>query len=239
MKVLITGGARGIGKSISEIFAKNGYDLCINYNKSEKEALLLQKELQDLYDIKVKLIKADLSDLSSIHDLYQKLKTLYPDGVDILINNSGVCIDELFDKVEFEKVQKLYNINLLSVVELTRLVVSDMIKKKSGSIINISSVSGVLGCSCEVDYSTTKAAINGFTKALAKEVGESNINVNAVAPGIIKTDMTCDLDEEYCLSNIPLHRYGSANEVAKLVYDISQNKYITGQIIGIDGAIVI
>ena len=167
MKVFITGGARGIGKSISEVFAKNGYDLCINYNKSEKEALLLQKELQDLYNIKVKLIKADLSDLSSINDLYQNLKTLYPDGVDILINNSGVCIDELFDKVEFEKVQKLYNINLLSVVELTRLVITDMVKKKSGSIINISSVSGVLGCSCEVDYSTTKAAINGFTKALA------------------------------------------------------------------------
>ena len=239
MTVLITGGARGIGKSISEVFAKNGYNLCINYNKSEKEALLLKKELQDLYDIKVKLIKADLSDLNAIYDLYQNFKTIFPEGADILINNSGVCIDELFDKADLEEVKKLYNINLLSVIELTRLVISDMIKRKSGTIINISSVSGVLGCSCEVDYSTTKAAINGFTRALAKEVGNSNINVNAIAPGIIKTDMTRDLDEEYCLSNIPLHRYGSANEVAKLVYDISQNKYITGQIIGIDGAIII
>lgn len=239
MTVLITGGAKGIGKAISEVFAKNGYDLCINYNKSEKEALLLKKELQDLYDIKVKIIKADLSDLSSIDDLYQNFKTFCPEGADILINNSGVCIDELFDKADLDKVKKLYNINLLSVIELTRLVISDMIKRKSGSIINISSVSGVLGCSCEVDYSTTKAAINGFTKALAKEVGDSNINVNAIAPGIIRTDMTSELDEEYCLSNIPLHRFGSVEEVSKLVFDVSQNKYITGQVIGIDGAIII
>ncbi|MDO5015126.1 MAG: SDR family NAD(P)-dependent oxidoreductase [Clostridia bacterium] len=239
MTVLITGGATGIGKAICEIFAKNGYDLAINYYKSEKEALLLKKELQDMYKGKIELFKYNLASLDNVSNLYHEFKQAYPKGADVLVNNAGICEDKLFQDLDDDKINEIYNVNLLSAIKLTRLVISDMISKKSGTIINISSISGVLGCSYEVDYSTTKAALNGFTKALSKEVGKSNITVNAIAPGIIKTEMTKDLDEEYCKQCIPLNRYGTTKEVADLVYHLSQNKYITGQIIGIDGAMIL
>ncbi len=227
---LITGGARGIGESISRALAEDGFKVIIHCGSSIEAAKELCEELED-----AEYISADLSDPESVNLIKEK----YPE-IDVLVNNAGVALVDLFDKVEDERMRKMFEINLFSPINLSRAYIPSMISSKGGAIINISSVFGEVGGSCEVDYSTAKAGIIGFTKALAKEVGPANIRVNCVCPGVIDTDMNDDLsfdDVEALCDDIPLQRMGNPEEVADLVSFLASDKatYITGSVFDVNG----
>ena len=227
---LVTGGARGIGESISRALASDGWKVIIHCGKSVEEAKELCDELED-----AEYISADLSDINSVAVITEK----YP-HVDLLVNNAGVALVDLFDKVSDERMRKMFEINLFAPIRLARAYVPYMISKKGGSIINISSVFGEVGGSCEVDYSAAKSALIGFTKALAKEVGPAGIRVNCVCPGVIDTDMNDDLtfeDVESLCDDIPLQRMGDGEEVADCVAFLASDKakYITGSVFDVNG----
>ena len=227
---LITGGARGIGESISRALAEDGFKVIIHCGSSIEAAKELCEELED-----AEYISADLSDPESVNLIKEK----YPE-IDVLVNNAGVALVDLFDTVSEERMREMFEINLFSPINLSRAYIPSMISRKGGAIINISSVFGEVGGSCEVDYSTAKAGIIGFTKALAKEVGPANIRVNCVCPGVIDTDMNDDLsfdDVEALCDDIPLQRMGDPEEVADLVSFLASDKatYITGSVFDVNG----
>lgn len=229
-KALITGGARGIGEAISRSLSKEGYYLYIHCNQSVDEAEALCDELGN-----VEVIRADLADPESVGSIFGKCS-----DIDVLVNNAGVALVDLFDKVSDERMRRLFEINLFAPIRLSRAFIPSMISRKGGVIINISSVFGEVGGSCEVDYSASKAGIIGFTKALAKEVGPANIRVNCVCPGVIDTDMNDELtfeDVEALCDEIPLQRMGNAEEVADLVAFLASDKatYITGSVFDVNG----
>jgi len=229
-KALITGGARGIGEAISRSLSKEGYYLYIHCNQSVDEAEALCDELGN-----AEVIRADLADPESVGSIFGKCS-----DIDVLVNNAGVALVDLFDKVSDEHMRRLFEINLFAPIRLSRAFIPSMISRKGGVIINISSVFGEVGGSCEVDYSASKAGIIGFTKALAKEVGPANIRVNCVCPGVIDTDMNDELtfeDVEALCDEIPLQRMGNAEEVADLVAFLASDKatYITGSIFDVNG----
>ena len=235
--VLITGASRGIGKAISEEFSRNGYRVFLNYNKSEKEA---QKTASKTGAV---LVKADVSDYNEVKKMADFIHKNYG-KIDVIVNNAGISQIKLFTDITEDDWDRMFNINIKGMYIVTRAFISDMISNKNGSIINISSMWGITGESCEVHYSASKAAVIGFTKALAKELGPSGINVNCVAPGVIDTDMNSHLSEED-LNNLkeetPLCRTGSTEDIAKTVYFLASEKanFITGQVISVDGGIVI
>ncbi len=227
---LITGGARGIGEEISRALSKEGYYLYIHCNQSVEEASELCEELGN-----AEYVCADLSDECAVESLAEKCG-----DIDLLVNNAGVALVSPFDAVSEEAARRMYEINLFAPINLARRLLPAMISKKSGVIINISSVFGESGGSCEVDYSAAKAAIIGFTKALAKEVGPAGIRVNCVCPGVIDTDMNDDLtfeDVESLCDEIPLGRMGEASEVAECVAFLASDKarYITGSVFDVNG----
>jgi len=234
--VLITGASRGIGAAIATTFAQNGYNLALAARNSEaldKLADCLSKTNVDIYHS-----SADFSDYKSATNYIQNaIKHL--GNIDILINNAGISYEGLFQEMTIEDIDKVIKNNLYSVINTCHILTPYMIKEKCGTIINISSIWGEYGASCEVIYSASKGAINAFTKALAKELAPSNITVNAVAPGIIDTSMNDFLTKEQKQEielEIPVGRMGTPIEVAKLVYSLAnQSPYITGQIITIDG----
>lgn len=233
---IVTGGAKGIGAEIVRTLAEIGYIVILNYNNSKVQAEELKNEmLQKGFNIEV--VKADVSNRNEVNNLIgfviKKFKK-----IDILVNNAGISLEGLFTDVSEEMWQKIINVNLNSVFNCTQEVLKYMIKEQSGCIINISSIWGETGASCEVAYSATKAAINGMTKALAKEVGLSNIRVNAIAPGIINTDMNSRLsceELEQIKEQIPLNRIGNTKDIAKCVKWLVEDEYTTGQIISING----
>ena len=236
--VLVTGGARGIGKAISEKFAKNGYNVIVNYSKSEEAAYALAQEYSN-----VRTFKADISNKKDVKNMIEFAQNEFK-GVDILVNNAGISSSGLIQDLSEEELNRIFAVNVNGSIFCAQAVLPDMISKKNGKIINISSVWGMVGASNEVAYSASKAAIIGFTKALAKEVGPSNIHVNCVAPGIIMTDMVSDYSvEEFddIRSNIPLDRIGSTEDIANIVYFLATDdaSYITGQIISPNGGWVI
>lgn len=229
-KALITGGARGIGEAVSRTLSKEGYYLYIHCNKSVDEAESLCAELGN-----AEYICADLSKRESVYLLAEKCG-----DIDLLVNNAGVALVAPFDSISSDAARKMYEINLFAPIELTRALLPKMLSRKSGAIINISSVFGEVGGSCEVDYSAAKAGLIGFTKALAKEVGPTGIRVNCVCPGIIDTDMNEDLtfdDIEALCDEIPLMRMGEAEEVADCVAFLASDKamYITGSVFDVNG----
>ena len=229
-KALITGGARGIGEAISRSLSKEGYYLYIHCNQSVDEAEALCDELGN-----AEVIRADLADPESVGRIFGKCS-----DIDVLVNNAGVALVDLFDKVSDERMRRLFEINLFAPIRLSRAFIPSMISRKGGVIIYISSVFGEVGGSCEVDYSASKAGIIGFTKALAKEVGPANIRVNCVCPGVIDTDMNDELtfeDVEALCDEIPLQRMGNAEEVADLVAFLASDKatYITGSVFDVNG----
>lgn len=233
---IVTGGAKGIGAEIVRTLAENGYIVILNYNNSKVQAEELKNEmLQKGFNIEV--VKADVSNRNEVNSLIEFTIKKFK-KIDILVNNAGISLDGLFTDVSEEMWQKIINVNLNSVFNCTQEVLKYMIKEKSGRIINISSIWGETGASCEVAYSTTKAAINGMTKALAKEVGLSNIRVNAIAPGIINTDMNSRLsyeELEQIKEQIPLNRIGNTKDIARCVKWLVEDEYTTGQIISING----
>lgn len=234
--VVVTGGSRGIGAQIVKTLANENYKVILNYNNSKEQAEKIQQELLELGK-EIEIIKADVSKKEEAEKLIQFAINKF-NKIDILINNAGISQEGLFTDVTEEEWQKIINTNLNSVFYCNQQTLKYMIQEQQGCIINISSIWGETGASCEVAYSTTKAAINGMTKALAKEVGPSNIRVNAIAPGIIDTDMNKNLtieERKQIKEQIPLNKIGKAIDIAKCVKWIVEDEYTTGQIISING----
>lgn len=234
--VLVTGGSRGIGAGIVKLLAEEGYKIILNYNKSEESAKIIQEELKQK-NIEIEIIKADVSVKEEVTQMIKCINDKYG-KIDVLINNAGVAQEKLFLDLTDENWKEIFDINLNSVFYCVKAVLPGMLKEKSGCIINISSIWGVTGGSCEVAYSTTKAAVNGFTKALAKEMGLSNIRINAIAPGIIDTDMNKNLsaeDIEQLKTEIPLNKIGKPSDIALCAKWLIEDEYTTGQIINING----
>ena len=234
--VLVTGGSRGIGASLVKFLATKGYQVILNYNKSEEEAKKIQIELQK-QNIRIDIIKANVANKLEVSKLVKYIIERY-NKIDVLINNAGISQEKLFLDLTDDDWEHIMNINLNSVYFCSKEVLPYMLKRKEGCIINISSIWGVTGASCEVAYSTTKAAINGFTKALAKEMGPSNIRINSIAPGIIDTDMNKNLSQEDITKikeEIPLNKIGVPEDIAKCAKWLIEDTYTTGQIINING----
>lgn len=234
--VIVTGASRGIGREIAKKLAIKGYKVVANYNKSENEINNLKKELEN-QEIAIECIQGDVSkreDAKKITNFaLEKFKK-----IDILINNAGVSQFKEFTQISDQDWNYMINTNLNSVFYMTQEVCFNMIKNKKGCIINMSSIWGLVGSSCEVHYSVSKAGIDAMTKALAKELGPSNIRVNSIAPGIIDTDMNKNLNNEDLKSikeEIPLERIGKVQDIEKCVEWLIEDQYTTGQIISING----
>ena len=240
--VLVTGGSRGIGKCIVENLAKEGYNVVLNYNKSEKQAKEIKKELEDK-GYKVEIFKADVSKREDVKKLVKFTINKF-ENVDVLINNAGIAKLQMFNDITDEDWNEMIGTNLNSAFYTIQEALPNMIHNKNGCIINISSIWGMVGASLEVAYSTSKAAIIGMSKALAKELAPSNITVNVVAPGAISTDMLNDLSEEdmkVLQDEIPLGKVGRVEDVAATVKFLAsyEARYITGQVISPNGGLVI
>ncbi len=235
--VLITGSSRGIGKAIAVKFAKKGCNIIINCAHDEAALLKTKAELE-AYQVSCHAYLGDMGNIEAARELFGQIKKLYG-NLDILVNNAGISYVGLFTDMTPEDWNRVITTNLTSVYNCCSLAIPDMVNNKYGKIINISSVWGKVGASCEVAYSASKGGMNAFTKALAKELAPSNIQVNAVACGAIDTEMNHFLaDDELMqlIEEIPANRLGCAEEVADLVYQLSyKNEYLTGQIIGLDG----
>jgi 3-oxoacyl-[acyl-carrier protein] reductase len=235
---IISGATRGIGRAVAGELAKEGVNISFNYLKSKEEAERLKEEFSPL-GVKVKAYQIDIKDYHAVNRWVIDTKD-YFGALDIVINNAGIIIDKALALMEQKDWQAVIDTNLNGVFNLTHSAIITLLKQKSGTIVNITSLSGIIGLPRQTNYAASKAGIIGFTKSLAKEVGRYNIRVNAVAPGFIETDMMKDLKEDYretMLKQIPLGRFGRAEEVAKVVkFLVSDDaNYITGQTVIIDG----
>ncbi len=235
--VLVTGASRGIGKAIAVKFAKKGYNVVINCAKQEEQLLKTKAEIES-YQVSCLAYLGDMGSYEEAEELFRQIKKHFG-KVDVLVNNAGISYVGLFTDMVPADWNKVMAMNLGSVFNCSSLAIPDMVKQKYGKIINISSVWGNSGASCEAVYSASKGGMNAFTKALAKELAPSNIQVNAVACGAIDTEMNRFLSDEELLQlikEIPTDRLGRAEEVADLVYHLAyKNEYLTGQIINLDG----
>ena len=235
--ILITGASRGIGEQIARAFSANGDNVIINYNNSEERAKALGAQLN------APIFKADVSDSAQAKALVDFAIKTYG-KIDVLVNNAGIALPQtVIQDVTEEQFDRIVAVNLKSIFNCSKAVVDHMVFNKSGCIINISSIFGQVGASCEVVYSMTKAGVNGFTKALAKELAPSNIRVNAIAPGFIRTDMTAHLSEEDVnefLTEVPLGIVGTTEDIAQAVLFLASEKasYITGQILNVNGGMI-
>ena len=232
-RVLVTGGSRGIGAAAVRLFAAHGWQVIANYRCSEEQARTLAAETG------CSLCRADVSEAEDRKKLLEFTENTFG-GIDVLVNNAGISLFGLFDTIPAAEVRQMYGVNLTGTVELCRLFLPQMLRRKSGCIVNVSYVWGISGASCEVDYSAAKAAVAGLTRALAREVGPSGVRVNCVAPGVIDTDMNSQLTYEEMLAltdEIPLMRLGTAEEAAKAIFFLASDDsaYITGQVLGVDG----
>jgi 3-oxoacyl-[acyl-carrier protein] reductase len=231
--IFVSGASRGIGKEIAINFAKKGFNV-VGTSRSDFDFNL------DLDNLKP--IKLDITNRDDVHDCFDwlKSKNLLPD---ILVNNAGITSDQLFIRMKDEEWDNVIETNLTGTFNLSKVFIKNMIKNKFGRIINITSISGLMGNPGQVNYSSSKAALTGFTKSLAKEVGSRNITVNSVAPGYIETDMTSFLEDETrmnIIKNIPLGRIGKVDDVSELVMFLASDEasYITGQTISVDGGLL-
>ena len=234
--VLINGASRGIGKACVYEFIRNGDRVFLNYNKSKDEAEKIAAETGAIP------VKADVS----VSDEVKRMKEIVSGygKLDVIINNAGISQTKLFTDITESDWDIMFDVNVKGMYNVTHAFIGDMISAKKGKIINISSMWGVTGGSCEVHYSAAKAAVIGFTKALAKEMGPSNINVNCIAPGVIDTDMNAHLtddDIEELKNETPLMRIGTPRDVAKTALFLASEDagFITGQVINVDGGMVI
>ena len=230
---LVTGGAGGIGEAICRSLAADGYMVYVNYSRSKEKAEALAAEIGG------KAVGFDVSDIEAVKTAFSDIGRL-----DLLVNNAGISEIDLFTSIPYEKAARILNINLKGAMNCARTSLPAMINAKNGCIINISSMWGQCGASCEVDYSASKAGLIGFTKALAKEVAPSGIRVNCVAPGFIMTEMNSRFsqeDLELIREDIPLGIFGEPRHVADAVSFLASEKseYITGQIIAVNGGMVI
>lgn len=239
---VITGGAKGIGASIAERLCRDGFSVAVNYLHSEAQALSLTERLTasgfDAFAL--------CGDVSVSEEANRLLNTVFERNgrIDVLVNNAGISIRSLFDETTDEEWNRIIGSNLTGVFNCSRAAVKKMLAAKQGRIINISSMWGQVGASCEVAYSASKAGVIGLTKALAKELAPSGITVNCICPGVIDTDMTAcfsDSDKRLIAEDIPLGAFGTPKDVANAVAFFADNSssYITGQILGVNGGSVI
>lgn len=240
--VLITGASRGIGRATAKLFAESGYNVLINYNKSEEEAYDLYNSLKDR-GYSVSIFKADVSNKFEVDLMINHCIGIFG-KIDILVNNAGITQSKLFTDITDEDWKEMMDTNLNGIFYTTQKALQYMLPEMSGKIINISSIWGMVGGSFEVHYSTSKAAIIGMSKALAKELGPSNIQVNVIAPGVIQTDMLNDIDEDIIdtlREETPLMRLGTPEDIANCVLFLASEKsnFITGQVISPNGGFVI
>lgn len=220
-KVLITGGATGIGKATALLFKQKGYDVFITYNQSEPDFDGITK------------IKCNIENENEIIELFNQIKS-----IDVLVNNAGISLIKQINDTTAEEYDKIMRINARSYFLCSREAVKLMLKSHSGAIVNVSSMWGQLGASCEIAYSMSKAAVIGLSRSLAQELAPSGITVNCVCPGIIETRMNSMFEKSELEEEVPIGRLGTAEEVADAIYFLSQNKYITSQILGVNGGIV-
>ena len=220
-KVLITGGATGIGKATALLFKQKGYDVFITYNQSEPDFDGITK------------IKCNLENENEIIELFNQITS-----IDVLVNNAGISLIKQINDTTAEEYDKIMRINARSYFLCSREAVKLMLKSHSGAIVNVSSMWGQLGASCEIAYSMSKAAVIGLSRSLAQELAPSGITVNCICPGIIDTRMNSMFEKSELEEEVPIGRLGTAEEVADAIYFLLQNKYITSQILGVNGGIV-
>lgn len=238
--IIITGGSRGIGKCLVENFAKEGHNVILNYNKSEKQAKQIKANLEE-QGIKIEIVKADISKREDVKKLI-KFATKKMKSIDVLINNAGIAKLQMFQDVTEEDWDEIMNTNLKSIYYTIQEVMPNMINQKSGCIINISSMWGIVGASCEAVYAASKAGMDAITKSLAKEFGPSHIRVNSIAPGVINTEMNSVLDEkikEELKKDTPLERIGEPIDIYRCAKWLIEDEFTTGQVISINGGYVI
>ena len=237
---IVTGASKGIGREIAKTLAKNKIKVIANYNNSEKEAKELKEELKK-EGIEIDIVKADVSTREGTSQLAKYVLEKYK-KIDILINNAGISEYKLFTDETDEDWQRVINTNLYSAFAMSQEVIPSMVHKKEGLIINISSAWGVVGGALEVIYPVSKAGMDGLTKALAKELGPSNIRVNSIAPGMINTKMNSNLNDEE-IENLkeetPLGKIGEPKDIAKCIKWLIEDEFTTGQIISINGGWII
>lgn len=235
--VVITGASRGIGRECARRFSAAGYNVAAVYFRSEEAALSLKRETG------CEILRCDVRDFDGAQKCAGRVKELFG-GADILINNAGIAQQALFSDITEDMWDNMFNVNVKGVYNFTRAFLPEMIRRKYGRIINISSMWGQVGASCEVHYSASKAAVIGFTKALAKETGLSGVTVNCIAPGVIDTDMNGTLDRGTVAAlkeETPVNRIGTPADIADAALFLSGRNagFITGQIIGVNGGFVI
>ncbi len=240
--VLITGASKGIGYETAKLFAQKGYNVAVNYNSSKEAAFGLVNDLLEK-NCSVMAVQADVSCKEQVDSMINSVNKQFGE-IDILVNNAGIAKQRLFTDISTQEWDNMFDINVKGMFLCCQGVLPAMIRNKSGKIINISSIWGITGASCEVLYSATKAAVIGLTKALAKELGPSGIQVNCVAPGVIDTDMNSDLDKatfEDLKEQTPLGTIGKCIDVAETIAFLAQEKanFITGQVISPNGGFLI
>lgn len=238
--ILVTGASHGIGKAIAKFMAENNYTVVANYNNSLESAVQFQNELKEK-NIHIDIFKADVSKRDEVKKMIDFIIEKYK-KIDVLINNAGISSFNMFSDITDIEWNNVINTNLYSAFCVTQEVLPYMIHQKNGCIINISSVWGLVGSSCETLYSISKAGLDGMTKSLAKELGPSNIRVNSIAPGFIDTNMNKNLSQDTIDSikeDIPLGRVGSPSSIARCVNWLVEDDFTTGQIISVNGGWVI
>lgn len=235
--VIVTGGAKGIGFAIAKAFAKEGANIVLNYRSNIEESAI--KEIES-FGVKCLPLKGDVSDFSQAEQLMKTAKAEMG-SIDVLVNNAGITKDNLIIRMSEDDFDSVISTNLKGVFNATKHAVNIMLKQRSGSIINITSISGIIGNVGQANYVASKAGVIGLTKTTAKECASRGIRCNAVAPGFIKTDMSDVLKEELkakMMANIPLGEFGSVEDVGETAVFLAKSKYITGQVLNVDGGLV-
>ena len=233
---LITGGTRGIGKAIALAFLQRGYEVVLNYDKNEAAALATQEEF-NMQGFCPVLLRADVSDEEQVKTMFKDFFSIY-EKLDVLVNNAGVSLVKVIQDTSLKDWNRIFDVNVKSTFLCSRAVTDKMVFAGGGSIINISSVWGEVGASCEVAYSASKGAVIAFTKALAKELAPSNVRVNCVSPGVIDTEMNSHLsaqEMEELENSVPMGRIGLPSEVAEACVMLAESSYITGEVLSVGG----
>lgn len=233
---LITGGTKGIGKAVALAFLQRGYEVILNYHSDQQTALETQEEFNMLGYCPI-LLRADVSDELQVKNMFRDFFSIY-DRLDVLVNNAGISKIKVIQDTTVADWNKIFDVNVKSTFLCCREVTNRMVAAGGGSIINISSIWGEVGASCEVAYSASKGAVIAFTKALAKELAPSNVRVNCVSPGVIDTDMNAHLtgaETEELIESIPVGRIGSPSDVGEAVAFMAENGYITGEVLSVGG----
>jgi len=240
--VIVTGGSRGIGKAIALRYAKEGYNIAFSYRSKDEEAFAV-KELLENKGVNVYIKKFDVSNSGACKEFVNEVNEKF-ERIDVLVNNAGITKDNLMVRLSDEDFSDVIDVNLKGSFYMAREVSKFMLRQRFGSIINMSSVVGIMGNAGQVNYSATKAGVIGMTKSLARELAKKNIRVNAIAPGMIETDMTDVLGEDAkkkISDSIPLKEMGKPEDIANVAYFLGsdESRYITGQVISVDGGMAI